>query len=790
MEIAKDAGQKFFPSSITNYYHLDGKFYFTFENCKLEVSAVNDNILRFRYAIDHFTQDFSYAVDHKLIRDCIRFDLEEHEKFYTIFTSKLICKIEKSAGLITMYDHQGVVINEDQTGFHWEPNPKQGGNYVYCSKKNRPEECFYGLGDKATDLDLRGKRLINWGTDTYGFGVDQDPLYRNIPFYYGLYQGIGYGIFFDNTFRTFFDFGNEANDVISFWGEGGEMNYYFIYGPELITVAEQYAHITGVPDLPPLWALGYHQSKWSYYPESKVKELAHEFRSRKIPCDVIHLDIDFMDGFRCFTWDKKRFPEPARMIGELKKQGFKITVIVDPGIKIDPDYYVYKEALEKGYFCKRSDGDLMHGKVWPGDCNFPDFTDPEVRGWWAGLFKEFVEQGVRGFWNDMNEPAVFEVGTFPDDVRHTYDGFKVSHRRAHNVYGMQMARATNEGVNKFLGNERSFVLTRSGYSGMQRYSATWTGDNIASWEHLWLAGLQCQRLSISGVSFCGTDIGGFIGEPDGELFVRYIQMAVFHPFFRGHSSSDQGDKEPWVYGEAYEVYIRQAIELRYQLLPYIYTTFYQYVSNGTPMIRPVSFYDQYDSQALKYQDEFIFGDLLLFCPIKEKNAAKRKMFIPEGEWYNYHSGEKVNGGSEQWVAAPINHSPLFVKAGSVIPHYPVLQHVGEREIDNITLHIYHGKNRHGGLLYEDDGITNSYKEGNYCLRTFCVLGDKKNYRLLQYWRGSYDSPCRMFTLVFYGLSFEPHGYNLDGKYFEQKTGLNRDTYTIIIEKNFKKVELV
>ncbi len=790
MEVAKKAGLKFFPSSITNYYHLDGNYYFNFQNCKLVVSAINDNVLRFRYAINQFTQDFSYAIDPKLKRNCLRFELQEHDEFYTIFTAALICKIEKADGLITIYDMRGNLISEDETGFHWEPNPNQGGNYVYCSKKNHPGECFFGLGDKTSDLNLSGKRLINWGTDTYGFGIDQDPLYRNIPFYYGLHNGIGYGMFFDNTFRSFFDFGYQDNSLVSFWGEGGEMNYYFIYGPQLINVAEQYAHITGVPEMPPLWALGYHQSKWSYYPELKVKEIANEFRSRNIPCDVIHLDIDYMDGFRCFTWDKERFPEPSRMIADLKAQGFNVVLIVDPGIKIDPEYAVYKEALEKGYFCLRSDGDLMHGKVWPGDCNFPDFTDPEVRLWWAGLFKEYVEQGVKGFWNDMNEPAVFDIGTFPDDVRHSYDGFKVSHRRAHNVYGMQMARATKEGVSKFMGNERNFVLTRSGYSGMQRYSATWTGDNIASWEHLLLADLQCQRLSISGVSFCGTDIGGFIGQPDGELFVRYIQMAIFHPFFRGHSSSDQGDKEPWVYGSTYEGYIRKAIELRYQLLPYIYTTFYQHVSAGTPMIRPLSFYDQFDSKTLSHQEEFVFGDNLLACPIKSSNSVGRTMYFPDGMWYNYYTGEHFKGGKEKWVDAPMDHSPIFVKAGAVLPHYPVQQYANEKVIDTITLHVYHGKNRHGGLLYEDDGKTDWYKDGDFCLRTFCVLGNRKEYRLLQYRKGPYDSPCKEFTLDFHGLTFEPKGYMLDGNFIEAPCIHKAKSYSITVPKNFKKVELV
>ncbi|MCL4139290.1 UNVERIFIED_CONTAM: hypothetical protein GTU68_045806, partial [Idotea baltica] len=422
-------------------------------------------------------------------------------------------------------------------------------------------------------MNMRGLRFENWGSDMYGFEKTTDPLYKNIPFFYGLKNDGAYGILFDNTFRTRFDFGYERSDVCSFWSKGGEMNYYFIYGPELTQVAENYAQLTGVPDLPPLWALGYHQSKWSYFPEKNVQELAKNFREKEIPCDVIHLDIDYMDGFRCFTWDKSRFPDPAKMIAELDNDGFKAIAILDPGIKIDKEYFVYQEAIEEGYFCRRADGPLMQGEVWPGPCHFPDFTHPKVREWWAGLFQSFMETGIRGIWNDMNEPAVLEVGTFPDDTRHDFDGNPCSHRKAHNVYGMQMAKASYEGIKKALFPKRPFNITRSGYAGLQRYAAVWTGDNLSTWEHLWMANLQCQRLSISGISFCGSDIGGFIGDPNGDLFTRWTQMAIFHPFFRTHSSGDYGDQEPWSFGEPFTDAIRKAIELRYQLLPYIYTVF-------------------------------------------------------------------------------------------------------------------------------------------------------------------------------------------------------------------------
>lgn len=782
--------QKKWPGKVKSMVQTENVFLFTAENCKLEVSILTDCIIRFRYTPTHFERDFSYAIENPIQPNYSSLQSFEIGKYFEIHTGKLVVFVEKNSLKLTIEDLKGFLILEDESGYHWEPNAEHGGNFVYCSKKIQPAEYFYGLGDKATDLNLRGKRFCHWGSDTYGYTKNQDPLYRNIPFYYGLHKGKGYGLFFDNSFKTWFDFGHENEEVMSFWAEGGEMNCYFIYGPELLSVAERYTDLTGRPDLPPMWALGYQQSKWSYYPEAKVHELAAEFRTRKIPCDVIHLDIDYMDGFRCFTWDKSRFPDPPKMMNTLKQQGFKIVTIIDPGIKVDPDYWVYKEAIEKKYFCKRQDGDLMHGHVWPGDCNFPDFTNPAVRHWWGKLYKELIEQGVKGVWNDMNEPAVFEMGTFPPDVRHDYDGADVSHRRAHNVYGMQMVRASYEGIKKLLAPARPFALSRSGYCGVQRYSAIWTGDNVASWEHLWIGNMQCQRMSISGISFVGTDIGGFIGEPDGELFNRYIQMAIFHPFFRGHSSSDQGDKEPWAFGPKYEALIKKAIELRYQLLPYIYSTFWQYSTHGTPMIRPLSFITQYDSQTLYRQDEFGFGDSIIACPIQEKGSNGRWMFLPRGQWYNYFTDEKITGGNEFFVDVTESTFPLFVKAGAVLPHYPIQQYVGEKKIDRLTLHVYHGNSRYKTELYEDDGDGYDYKMGRSSIRRFTVLANNAQMRLLHYFEGYYNAPYKEFEIIIHGLPYKPRGIKVDGKLHRIERKSRKEKISIIVPKDFRRLEVL
>lgn len=755
----------------------------------LRVSIISNTIIRFRLSPNGFFQkDFSYAMKGTSF-NTPHFDLKDSKGVVEIKTDSVRCFINKENLHIKIEDLSGNLFYEDEQGIHWEENIEFGGYYVYNSQKIQEGECFYGLGDKPTDLNLRGKKLRNWGSDTYGFEKTRDPLYRNIPFYMGLTKGKGYGIFFDNTFETHFDFGYENNEIASFWANGGEIDYYYIHGPNLTEVVKRYSMLTGTHYLPPLWALGYHQCRWSYYPESVVRSLVSKFREKQIPCDAVYLDIDYMDGFRCFTWNKEYFPNPEKMIKELKEEGFKTVVIIDPGIKIDRDYWVYQQGIENNYFCKRGDGALMEGAVWPGKCNFPDYTNPEVREWWGTLFQEYVDMGVDGVWNDMNEPAVFGIETFPDDVRHNYDGNHCSHRKAHNVYGMQMVRATYEGLAKLQKTKRPFTITRSGYSGVQRYASVWTGDNVATWEHLKIANIQCQRLSISGISFVGSDIGGFTGTPDGELFTRWIQLGVFSPLFRTHSAGDTADQEPWSYGEKYEAICRQFIELRYQFLPYIYTTFWQCTVDGTPMIRPLAFLDQENPDTYNREDEFCFGDNLLICPVVEPEVVGRNVYLPKGDWYHYFTNELFEGGQEVWVETPLDSMPIFVKAGTVLPHFPVMQYVGEKEIEVLTLHLYYTKGECSSKLYQDHGDNLAYQQGIYSIKDFSVKGKANALELTQEKEGLYNSSYKFYNIVVHGLPFKPSKVvNDDGDkiaFKQEKEG----TYTLEVRKYFKKITI-
>jgi len=808
---------------FSKFWQKDYTFFFQAENrVTLAVTVCSNHILRFRYAPKGiFERDFSYALSptFKIDRTTIT-DLHESATAFSIHTTDIICEIQKSQLLVRIYNKKGVLLNKDNAPFRAIYTLLHGLAEVRISKMAYLEEAYFGLGDKSSTLNLRGATKQNWNTDAFAFDENRDPLYRSIPFYYGLHSGLGYGIFLDNTYRSHFDFAATEHQTTSFFAEGGEMNYYFVYGPDLLDVARHYTTISGRPELPPMWALGFHQCRWSYFPERRVREVAQEFRDRQIPCDAIYLDIDYMDAYRCFTWDNKHFPDPSAMIADLKAMGFNTVVMIDPGLLVDDAYEVYQSGLAMDAYCKRTSGELMIGPVWPSACVFPDFTRPDVRIWWGKLYEKlYSEQGVSGFWNDMNEPAVFKLDrlTFPDEVLHDYDGAPTNHRKAHNIYGLQMSKATYDGLKSLVPEKRPFLLSRATFSGGQRYAAIWTGDNVASWKHLHLANIQTQRLSVSGFSFAGSDIGGFAGVPTGELMVRWLQLGVFHPFFRVHSIGNNTDgaseteqetvlaqerinrldQEPWAFGDENTFLAKAAIELRYQLLPYLYTAFRTYVQDGTPIVRSLVFFDQNDITTQSLQSEFMFGPNILVCPIElpstieglilENNsseetptddeddsetedaieqeelvlAAYATHYLPKGLWYDFHTNHLLEGKQFVEIEVQLAKIPIYIQAGSVIPMYPIQQYVGEKAIEQVTLKVYFSKAQHESELYEDAGEGYAYQQGHYTFRTFMQQSSETHFELHQHIEGTMKQSYR-FQVEIIGLPFTPSECQIDG----------------------------
>ncbi len=564
---------------------------------------------------------------------------------------------------------------------------------------------FYGLGEKASALDHAGRRFELWNRDPAAYDRGDDPLYLSAPFLVGLQAGRAAGLFFDNPHRAWVDVGATERGVVDYRAAGGELRLYVMAGTPA-AVLQRYTALTGRARLPPLWAFGFHQSRYSYFPQARVLEVAKTFRARRLPCDVLHLDIHHMDGYRSFTWHPTRFPQPRAMLEALHRSGFKALSIVDPGIKVEEGYRVYDEGVARGAFLRWPDGARFEGPVWPGGCHFPDFSSPAVRAWWGEQYRGLLEDGVDAFWNDMNELALLTVptgATVPDALTHDAEGRGATHAEVHNVYGQLMARASCEGLARLRPGRRPVVLTRSGWAGVQRHALHWTGDNKATWDHLRLSLQMVLNLGLSGVPFTGPDTGGFTGNPEPELFARWMQLSAFLPFFRVHSVVGSRDQEPWAFGEVVERVCRATLEWRYRVLPYLYTAAWQATRTGAPVARAMAFEFPDDARFLSLDDQLMVGDALLVAPVLERGARRRAVQLPRGAWFDFWTGARHEGGGTVLVDAPLDAVPVFARGGAVVPLWPVQQHVGERPVDTLELLAFAAPGERVSRLYEDDG---------------------------------------------------------------------------------------
>ena len=755
-----------FIGNITSYTQKRNIIDIQCTNAQVQIIILANDLIRIRMtSSEAFPADHSYSVL-PLQKSAKIFPIEDQGDKIKISTSDLSLVVQKSPCRLAFYDNKGDLIckDHDSYGMGWN------GNKVCCWKKLH-DESFYGLGEKTRGINKRGNVYTMWNSDIPGYKSTHDPLYQSHPFFLGLYQGRGFGIYFDNSFRSQFNFGAGTDQFFSFGADDGEMDYYFIYGPQLKKVLQRYGELVGTMPLPPKWSLGYQQCRWSYYPESEVITLANTFRAKEIPCDVIYLDIHYMDGYRVFTWHPNWFPDPKKMLDKLKGQGFKIAVIIDPGIKVDPNYFAYQEGIKGDHFCKYPDGSLYQGQVWPGWCHFPDFSKPATRDWFGDLYKSIIEDGIMGFWNDMNEPATWG-GTFPDIVQFDNEGRGADHLKMHNLYGFLMAKSTYEGVKKIRPDQRPFVLTRAGFSGVQRYSAVWTGDNVSSWEHLKLSISMCLGLSLSGVNFCGMDVGGFMGTPTPELFTRWIQLGAFTPLFRAHTHYGSPDQEPWSFGDWYEEINKKFIQLRYQLMPYIYNAFYQSSVENTPIMRPMIYDYQDDPKTQWMDDQFLFGDHLLIAPVYQENQSARKVYFPAGEWYDFWTDEKISGPTEKLVDAPLNKMPIFVRAGAVVPMQAVMNYVDENPVDPLILHIYPRQGASRDSLYEDDGMSFDYEKGIYGITPFELKVDQQKIAFTAEQRiGRFSPGYRSYLVKIHNVSLAPGKIQLNReRLVEAKSG--------------------
>ena len=701
----------------------------TFQNAQgiVSVTAVAPDIVRVRFNPGkRFDREHSYAIVNRELGDP-RAAVKSGSRESQIVTPALTVTVRHRPLRVVIADASGNELDADDA----QHGMAYSGRAVRVWKRLRDDEQVYGFGEKTGRLNKRGRQLggysyTMWNSDTFAYELDTDPIYVSIPFYMVLRNGRAHGVFFDNTFRSNFDVGHTSQGLLSFGADGGELDYYVIDGPDPKRVIQRYTDMTGRMPMPPRWALGYHQCRYSYFPESRVRYIANSFRERKIPADVIWLDIHYLEGFNPFTWDPERFPDPARMVRDLAGDGFHVVPIIDAHPKKQPGWSVYDSGLAGDHYVKNPDGTVYEAPVWPSDAPknagpsvFPDFSKPAARDWWGGLFKPFTDMGIRGIWNDMNEPAVFRTitGTMPLDVRHDNEGQPTDHREIHNVYGLLNSRATFEGLLRLQPDSRPFVLTRASFAGAQRYAAIWPGDNISSWSHLQATIPMLTGLGLSGVPFIGSDIGGFAGAPSAELYTRWLQTGVFYPFMRTHTTLGTPDQEPWSYGTMHEAINRRAIELRYQLLPHIYNVMHEASTTGLPAMRPLFLEFPEDAATWSMDEQFMFGRDLLIAPVLREGELQRDVYLPKGEWFDFWSGRRHEGGKPVPVPVTLDSTPVFVRGGAFVFRQPVIQHTGEMPGQPLEVHVYPAAASEG-TLYEDDGETHAYRKDGFMRRTF------------------------------------------------------------------------
>ena len=705
----------------------------------LRVDALRPDVLRVRlYPVGHPAEDASWAVlpGSRTAHAPVVADPDGFS------TSVLRVKVSPDLQ-VTVTDLAGNMLQRDAV-----PVSLDGCSFK-VSKLKSPEDHFFGLGDKPGPLDRAGESFVMWNTDNFGWQESTDPIYKSIPFFLDIRAGRALGVLFDNTFRTYFDFGHERTDRYTFSAPAGPLDYYLLYGPEPRRVIETYAWLTGPTPLPPMWALGYQQSRYSYTPEAKVEEVASRLRTDRIPADVIWLDIDFQNKNRPFTVDPVTFPDFPKLIHKLAAEHFHTVVITDLHVAEAPNegYAPYDSGKASDHFVKEN-GQEYVGPVWPGPSVFPDFTRKVTRDWWGTLYKQLDTDGVAGFWNDMNEPAVFTypTKTMPDDVEHRIDepGFQTRtalHLEIHNIYGMENTRATFDGQLALRPNVRPFVMTRATYAGGQRYAATWTGDNSSTWNHLRQTTPQLLNLGLSGFSLSGADVGGFAGSPSPALLTRWLMLAAFQPIDRDHAAKGTRDHEPWVDGPDQEAIRRRYIEERYRLMPYLYTTAEETSRDGMPIMRPL-FLDfphaTPDNHPLDLDapGEFLFGpSILVAASPSPEEVAPYEVKLPPGIWFNYWTGEKLDrrepvtsrdleirdanttGLKPILVDPSAADLPVYVPAGTILPLAPVVQATGEKPAGPLTLRVFPGDGCEG-TIYQDDGTTFDFREGAYLRQHF------------------------------------------------------------------------
>ncbi len=719
------------------------------------ITVYNSGIIRVHVRFAEHTDTNPYSVVAQ--PQANGFEVSDEDTTIKLKTELLVLEITKNPVRFTFKNHEGAIINEDDSNF----GTSIIGEQITTYKKLQEGERFIGMGEKTGPLDRRGSGYQHWNTDSFGYHSSADPLYCSTPFYIGVHHHLAYGIFLNNSHKSHFNFGASNDRFSSISADAGDMDYFFIYEQSVAGILKNYALLTGFTKLPPIWSIGYQQCRYSYYPDLEVMQVARTFREKNIPADVIVLDIHYMEKYKIFTWDNKNFSNPKELLAYLHDLGFHVVVMCDPGIKIEEGYDAYHTGKEQDVFVKYPDGSYYSGSVWPGLCHFPDFTKPETRKWWQENLDSYAQIGVDGYWNDMNEIATWGQ-MLPELIEFDFEGDPATGRKGRNVYGMQMSKATFEGAKANLKGKRPFNLTRAGFAGIQRYAAVWTGDNVASDEHMMLGVRLVNSLGLAGVAFAGYDVGGFVGNASEHLFARWCQIGAFAPFFRGHTMINSRDSEPWAYGEQVEEISRNFIKLRYKLMPYLYASFYETSQSGIPVARSLAIDYTFDANIYngQFENQYLFGQSILVAPV-ESYKTLTKVYLPKGKWYELFTDTQYDGNQQIVAECGIERLPVFVKASAIIP-VSSKAHTNTKNLgDTIEIHVYAGEEENSFLYYEDDGETYQFEQGKFHKRLIEYNPQSKSI-IINKAEGQYASRFKHLHVCFHG--FDANQFDVEGEH--------------------------
>ena len=717
---------------------------------RFSVEVYSAHIVRVRVAKAGSQSHAGYALASNELPDFHDFSVQELPDRLVLKTAAMTAEVARSPDLrVTFRDLAGRVINEDMPGIGM--GITFIGNKLSVYKALQPGERFIGMGEQLGDLDRRGTVLTLKNTDNYRYDDPRVPMYVSIPFFTGLHQGLVYGLFFNNSYRSVFNFGASNKRFASFSFDGGELDEFFMTDSSVAGILQHYTSLTGRMPMPPKWSLGYQQSRCSYYPEAQVMSIARPFRDKRLPIDGIVLDADYLVKYESFRINRERFPDMAQMASKLAAMNIELTASVNPAITMDDEYPAYHSGLEQDVFLRYADGELYQADMAPNTAHFPDFSRPAARRWWSDNMGIYQQLGINGYWNDMNEPAI-DGQAMPDNVLFDFDGQHTTPLEAQNYYGMLMARASFEAFQKHGGNHRPFVLSRSGFAGIQRYAAVWSGDNQAKDEHIRLGVLLSNQMGLSGVPFVGPDLGGFIGDGNKELFRRWMEVGVFAPYLRNHREPLGAANEPWAYGEEAEAISRTYLGFRYRLLPYLYSVFHEAASTGMPISRSLAIDNPFDASVYdrQYQYEFMFGDALLLNPLTSKEHVKTT-WLPPGRWYDLFTDEALEGGRLLTRDYPDYKIPMLVRGSAIIPLQGPVQSTRDSGGEVLYVHVYNGEQPHRFEYYDDDGSTLDYQSGAYLKRRieFSPADGKLVFSRPE---GSYRSPFKKIKLVLHGFA--------------------------------------